>query len=138
MNKYDFMHSNIYIDKNKIKDFIDTNVNIDESKINDFNNIYESCKKLVDEKLSFEITVLFAEELSELTQSILKLERWNYGDEFIRCNYKEIINNIYEELADVIIMALQFAYKNQIDYNKLTNKIAEKILRLYETKFGEE
>lgn len=109
-----------------------------EKFVKDLNTVYESCKKLVDEKLSFEITVLFAEELSELIQSVLKLERWNYGDEFIRCNYKEIINNIYEELADVIIMALQFAYKNEIDYDKLTDKIAEKILRLYETKFGEE
>lgn len=109
-----------------------------EKIIKDINTVYENCKNLVDEKLSFEITVLFAEELSELTQAILKLERWNYGDEFIRCNYKEIINNIYEELADVIIMALQFAYKNEIDYDKLTDKIAEKILRLYETKFGEE
>lgn len=143
MNNKNYYFSNASVNDriNKEKtnhDNKETCVNIDESKINDFNNIYENCKNLVDEKLSFEITVLFAEELSELTQSILKLERWNYGDEFIRCNYKEIINNIYEELADVIIMALQFAYKNQIDYDKLIDKIAEKILRLYETKFGEE
>lgn len=143
MNNKNYYFSNASVNDriNKEKtnhDNKDTNINIDESKINDFNNIYENCKNLVDEKLSFEITVLFAEELSELTQAILKLERWNYGDEFIRCNYKEIINNIYEELADVIIMALQFAYKNEIDYDKLTDKIAEKILRLYETKFGEE
>lgn len=119
-------------------DFVDTIKYIDETKIKDFNNIYGTCKYLAHVKTSYETNILFAEELSELTQAILKLERWNYGDEFIRCNFEEIFNNIYEELADVIITMLQFVYKNEINYNTLTDKISEKILRLYETKFGEE
>ena len=138
MNKYDFINSNKYIDKTKIKDFINTNKNIDESKINDFNTIYKSCKNLADTKLNSTVNVFFAEELSELIQPLLKLVRWNCGDEFLRCEYEEIVNNLYEELADVIIMMLQFVYKNEIDYNKLIDKISEKILRTYETKFGEE
>lgn len=123
MNKYDF--------KNTV-------ANINENKIKDFNTIYKSCKNLADTKLNSTVNVFFAEELSELIQPLLKLVRWNCGDEFLRCEYEEIVNNLYEELADVIIMMLQFVYKNEIDYNKLIDKISEKILRTYETKFGEE
>lgn len=123
MNKYDF--------KNTV-------ANINETKINDFNTIYESCKNLAEINSTYTVNIIFAEELSELMQAILKLERWCLGDEFLRCEYEEIVNNLYEELADVIIMMLQFVYKNEIDYNKLTDKISEKIIRTYETKFGEE
>lgn len=119
-------------------DFKDTVANINENKIKDFNTIYKSCKNLADTKLNSTVNVFFAEELSELIQPLLKLVRWNCGDEFLRCEYEEIVNNLYEELADVIIMMLQFVYKNEIDYNKLIDKISEKILRTYETKFGEE
>lgn len=119
-------------------DFKDTVANINENKIKDFNTIYKSCKNLADTKLNSTVNVFFAEELSELIQPLLKLVRWNCGDEFLRCEYEEIVNNLYEELADVIIMMLQFVYKNEIDYNKLTDKISEKIIRTYETKFGEE
>lgn len=119
-------------------DFKDTVANINENKIKDFNTIYKSCKNLADTKLNSTVNVFFAEELSELIQPLLKLVRWNCGDEFLRCEYEEIVDNLYEELADVIIMMLQFVYKNEIDYNKLIDKISEKILRTYETKFGEE
>ena len=103
----------------------------------EINNIYNVCKYIADDKLIEEIDILFIEELSELIKSITKLQRWTIGDEFLRCNYKDIINNIYEELADVIIMMFQFINKNEINYNELTNKISEKLIRYFETKTEE-
>lgn len=138
MNKYDFIHSNKYIDENKIKDFIDTNVNINKKLINDFDEIYGICKHIANNKTNEEVNMLLAEELSELIQPIIKLERWKTGDEFLRCEYKDIINNLYEELSDVIIMLFQFISKNDILIDKLTDEISKKLIRIYETKFGEE
>ena len=137
MNKYDFIHSNKYIDENKIKDFIDTNVNINKKLINDFDEIYGICKHIANNKTNEEVNLLFAEELSELIKPLLKLERWNWADEFLRCEYKDIINNLYEELSDVIIMLFQFISKNDILIDKLTDEISKKLIRVYETKFGE-
>lgn len=137
MNKYDFIHSNKYIDETKIKDF-NTNKYINENKIKDFNTIYESCKNLAEINSTYTVNIIFAEELSELIQSTLKVERWICGDEFLRCEFKDIIDSLYEELADVIISLLQFVYKNEIDYNKLIDEISKKLIRIYETKFGEE
>lgn len=118
-------------------DFIDSVITIDESKIKDFNTIYESCKELADNKPCIAVNMLLAEELSELIQPIIKLERWETGDEFLRCEYRDILDNIYEELSDVIIMLFQFVYKYDIDYDKITDKISEKLIRVYETKYGE-
>ena len=137
MNKYDFIHSNKYIDENKIKDFIDTNVNINKKVINDFDEIYGICKHIANNKTNEEVNLLLAEELSELIRPLLKLERWNWADEFLRCEYKDIINNLYEELSDVIIMLFQFISKNDILIDKLTDEISKKLIRIYETKFGE-
>ena len=97
-------------------------------------NIINVCKYIAENKSNEEINVLFIEELSELIKPISKLERWNFGDTFLRCDYKDIIDNIYEELADVIIMMFQFINKNEINYNELTNKISEKLIRYFETK----
>lgn len=137
MNKYDFIHSNKYIDENKIKDFIDTNVNINKKLINDFDEIYNICKHIANNKTNEEVNLLFAEELSELIKPLLKLERWNWADEFLRCEYKDIINNLYEELSDVIIMLFQFISKNDILIDKLTDEISKKLIRVYEAKYGE-
>lgn len=136
MNKYDFIHSNKYIDENKIKDFIDTNVNINKKLINDFDEIYGICKHIANNKTNEEVNLLLAEELSELIKPLLKLERWNWADEFLRCEYKDIINNLYEELSDVIIMLFQFISKNDILIDKLTDEISKKLIRIYETKYG--
>ena len=100
----------------------------------EINNIMNVCKYISENKSSEEINTLFIEELSELIKPIAKLQRWSYGDTFLRCEYKDIIDNIYEEIADVIIMMFQFINKNEINYNELTNKISEKILRYFETK----
>ena len=100
----------------------------------EINNIMNVCKYISENKAIEEIDVLFIEELSELIRSITKLQRWTFGDEFLRCEYKDIIDNIYEELADVIIMMFQFINKNEINYNELTNKISEKLIRYFETK----
>ena len=95
------------------------------------------CKYIAENKLIEEIDILFIEELSELIKSITKLQRWTFGDEFLRCEYKDIIDNIYEELADVIIMMFQFIHKNEISCKDITDKISEKIIRYYETKTEE-
>ena len=100
----------------------------------EINNIMNVCKYISENKAIEEIDILFIEELSELIKSITKLQRWTFGDEFLRCEYKDIIDNIYEEIADVIIMMFQFINRNEINYNELTNKISEKIIRYFETK----
>ena len=100
----------------------------------EINNIYNVCKHIADNKHSTEVNDLLVEELSELIKAVIKLERYNFCDNSIRCNYHEIYDNIYEEIADVIIMMFQFINKNEINYNELTNKISEKILRYFETK----
>ena len=100
----------------------------------EINNIMNVCKYISENKQIEEIDILIIEELSELIKSITKLQRWTFGDEFLRCEYKDIIDNIYEEIADVIIMLFQFINKNEINYNELTNKISEKLIRYFETK----
>ena len=103
----------------------------------EINNIMNVCKYIAENKTIEEIDVLFIEELSELIKPISKLQRWTFGDEFLRCEYKDIIDNIYEELADVIIMMFQFIHKNEISCKDITDKISEKIIRYYETKTEE-
>lgn len=100
----------------------------------ELNNIINVCKYIAENKDSTEVNDLLVEELSELIKAVMKLERWTFGDEFLRCEYKDIMDNAYEELADVIIMIIQFIYKNEIEYNDLVNKICEKITRYFETK----
>ena len=103
----------------------------------EINNIYNVCKHIANNKLIEEIDILFIEELSELIKSITKLQRWTFGDEFLRCEYNDIFDNIYEELADVIIMMFQFIHKNGISCKDITDKISEKIIRYYEAKTEE-
>ena len=104
-----------------------------------------SCKDIVDKKTNKEVTELLIEELSELIKAVekletelikavVKLERWNNGEITLRYNIDEIYNNLYEELADVIIMMLQFTYKNNIECEELLNKMCKKLIRYYETK----
>ena len=67
-------------------------------------NIYNVCKHIADKRHSTEVNILLVEELSELVKAVTKLERYNICDNSLRCNYHDIYNNIYEELADVTIM----------------------------------
>ena len=103
------------------------------------------CKDIADNKTNIQETELLIEELlelikavekleTELIKAVVKLERWDNGETTLRHNIDEIYNNLYEELADVIIMMLQFNYKNNIECEKLLNKISEKLIRYYETK----
>ena len=91
-------------------------------------------KRVVENKRSTEVNDLLVEELSELIKAVMKLERFNYCDNTLRCNYHDIYNNIYEELADVIIMLFQFIYKNKLSQENLLNEITKKLIRFYETK----
>ena len=99
----------------------------------EINNIYNVCKHIADNRHSTEVNVLLVEELSELIKAVMKLERWNYGDIFLRCEYDDIINNLYEEIGDVIIMLFQFIYKNKLSHENIINEITKKIIRYYET-----
>ena len=96
-------------------------------------NIYNVCKHIADNKHSTEVNDLLVEELSELIKAVIKLERYNFCDNGLRCNYHEIYDNIYEELADVIIMICQFIHKNKISHQNLLDEISKKIIRYYET-----
>ena len=99
----------------------------------EINNIYSVCKHIADNKHSTEVNVLLVEELSELIKAVMKLERYNFCDNSLRCDEYEIYDNIYEELADVIIMICQFIYKNKLSQQNLIDAISMKIIRYYET-----
>ena len=110
-----------------------------------FKIINACCKEIADNKTNREVNEMLVEELSELIQAaekletelikaVVKLERWDNGETTLRYNIDEIYNNLYEELADVIIMLSQFIYKNNIDYKELLNKMCKKLIRYYETK----
>ncbi len=136
MNKYDFKDTIKRIDNNNFsKDKLKNNIN--DNSIKCFNIIFDACKDIADRKTNNEVNMLLVEEISELIKPIIKLERWNWADEFLRCEYSDIRNNIYEELADVIIMLLQFIYKNDVIYKDLVDKISDKLLRFYDTKPNE-
>ena len=92
------------------------------------------CEDIADNKTNIEVNELLIEELSELIKAVIKLERWDNGETTLRYNIDEIYNNLYEELGDVIIMMLQFIHKNNIECEKLLNKICKKLIRYYETK----
>ena len=96
--------------------------------------INTSCKDIADNKTNTEVNELLVEELSELIKAVIKLERWDNGETTLRYNIDEIYNNLCEELGDVIIMMLQFIYKNNIEHIKLLNKMCKKLIRYYETK----
>ena len=98
------------------------------------NTINMACKDIAVNKTNIEVTELLIEELSELIKAVVKLERWDNGETTLRYNIDEIYNNLYEELGDVIIMMLQFIYKNNIECEKLLNKMCKKLIRYYETK----
>ena len=92
------------------------------------------CKDIAVSKTYIEVTELLIEELSELLQAVIKLQRWENGEIALRYDFNDIYNNLYEELGDVIIMMLQFIYKNNIECEKLLNKMCKKLIRYYETK----
>ena len=107
---------------------------------NMFNILFSSniinmvCNDIADNKTNIQVTELLIEELSELIQAVVKLERWDNGETTLRYNIDEIYDNLYEELGDVIIMMLQFIHKNNIECEKLLNKMCKKLIRYYETK----
>ena len=99
-----------------------------------FKIINASCIEIAENKTNREVNELLVEELSELIKAAIKLQRWDNGETTLRYNIDEISNNLYEELADVIIMMLQFIHKNNIECEKLLNKMSKKLIRYYETK----
>ena len=98
------------------------------------NIINMACKDIAENKTNIEVNELLIEELSELIKAVVKLQRWDNGETTLRYNIDEIYNNLYEELADVIIMMLQFIHKNNIECEELLNKMCKKLIRYYETK----
>ena len=106
---------------------------ISDNELN-FKIINASCIEIAENKTNREVNEMLVEELSELIKAVIKLERWDMGEITLRYNIDEIHNNLYEELGDVIIMMLQFIYKNKIEYRELLNKMCKKLIRYYETK----
>ena len=98
------------------------------------NIINTICEDISDNKTNRELNELLVEELSELIKAVIKLQRWDNGETTLRYNIDEIYDNLYEELGDIIIMMLQFIYKNNIECEDLLNKICKKLIRYYETK----
>ena len=96
--------------------------------------INASCLDIAVSKTNIEVSELLIEELSELIKAVVKLERWDNGETTLRYNIDEIHNNLYEELGGVIIMMLQFIYKNKLSQENLLNEITKKLIRYYETK----
>ena len=92
------------------------------------------CKEIADNKTNREVNEMLVEELSELIKAIIKVQRWVNGETTLRYNIDEIYNNLCEEIADVIIMMLQFIHKNNIECEKLLNEMCKKLIRYYETK----
>ena len=106
---------------------------ISDNELN-FKIIKASCIEIADNKTNREVNEMLVEELSELIKAVIKLERWDMGEITLRYNIDEICNSINEELADVIIMMIQFIYKNNISYHNLLKIVCEKLIRYYETK----
>lgn len=98
------------------------------------NIINTICKDIAENKTNREVNELLVEELSELIKAVIKLQRWDNGETTLRYNIDEINNNLYEEMGDVIIMMIQFIYKNNISYHNLLKIVCEKLIRYYETK----
>ena len=96
--------------------------------------ITAGCRDIADNKTNREVNEILVEELSELIKAVIKLQRWDNGETTLRYNNDEIHNNLYEELADVVIMMLQFIHKNNIECEKLLNEMCKKLIRYYETK----
>lgn len=106
---------------------------ISDNELN-FKIINACCIEIAENKTNIEVTELLIEELSELIKAVIKLERWENGEFTLRYDFNDIFNNLYEEMADVIIMMLQFIHKNNIECEELLNKMCKKLIRYYETK----
>ena len=106
---------------------------ISDNELN-FKIINASCIEIADNKTNREVNEMLVEEISELIKPVIKLQRWDNGETTLRYNIDEIYNNLYEEMGDVIIMMLQFIHKNNIECEKLLNKMCKKLIRYYETK----
>ena len=127
-------NKNYYFSNDSVNDRINKEkINISDIDLS-LKIINMACKDIAKEKTGKETNIMLIEELSELIKSITKLQRWDNGETTLRYNIDEIYNNLYEELGDVIIMMLQFIHKNNIEYEKLLNKICKKLIRYYETK----
>ena len=127
-------NKNYYFSNDSVNDRINKEkINISDIDLS-LKIINMACKDIAVSKTNIQVTELLIEELSELIQAAIKLQRWDNGETTLRYNIDEIHNNLYEELADVIIMMLQFIYKNNLECEKLLNKMCKKLIRYYETK----
>ena len=135
-------NKNYYFSNDSVNDRINKEkINISDIDLS-LKIINMACKDIAKEKTGKETNIMLIEELSELIKAVekletelikavVKLERWDNGETTLRYN---IYTNLYEELADVIIMMLQFIYKNNLECEKLLNKMCGKLIRYYETK----
>lgn len=99
----------------------------------DLECIQYHCNKIAGSKTMETVNNHLIEEIVELVKPICKLKRYIDNDKTLNDSIEEIEYNIHEELADVIIMLFQFIYINQINEEIIADKIAEKLLKYYET-----
>ena len=124
-------NKNYYFSNDSVNDRINKEkINISDIDLS-LKIINMACKDIAKEKTGKETNIMLIEELSELIKSITKLQRWDNGETTLRYNIDEIYNNLCEEIADVIIMMLQFIHKNNIERKELLNKMCKKLIRYY-------
>ena len=99
----------------------------------DLEYIHSRCKELAEDKTYNEISILLAEELAELTQCLMKFERYIAKDKALSVDIKQIEQGLYEEISDVIVSLFQFIFDFNFSYGKIIRKCNEKIDRTIET-----
>ena len=104
-----------------------------EYNFGDLEYIHSRCEELAEDKTYNEISILLAEELAELTQCLMKYERYIVKDKALSDDINQISENLYEEISDVIVSLFQFIYVFNFSYGKIIRKCNEKLDRTFET-----
>ena len=99
----------------------------------DLEYIHSRCEELAEDKTYNEITILLAEELAELTQCLMKYERFLAKDRALSVDINQIEEGLYEEISDVIVSLFQFIYGFNFSYWKIIRKCNEILDRTFET-----
>lgn len=99
----------------------------------DLEYVHSRCEELADEKPYNLLPIILAEELTELTQLLMKSKRYDLGDKTLRDDIFQIHENLYEEISDVIVTLFQLIYAFNFSYEKIIRICNEKIDRTFET-----
>lgn len=103
-------------------------INLDTAKkIQEDRNMNKDLLKIIEHYGIMPQLKYFQSEVFELNEAIINFENdtYNYCDEV----YKSNLNHIAEELADVMVMLMQFKEYYHIDGNEIMKTMREKIDR---------